>query len=296
MSTDTLHCPSCGALLGAADRFCETCGARVSRSGEDTRTHAEIDLGIVAGVTDRGLMHERNEDALFISYDDGAAVVVICDGVSSSSDPHTAAQVAADVAGRSLVAALQRQRVGEVPTTTPLWNPDAATLAAIDAAQRAVVDAPAAHEHPDDPPACTFVSALWDGRDLTFGWVGDSRAYWIAPDDARRVTVDDAWHDTHTLTRWLGADAPAGRPGVTRLKPKGAGRVIVCSDGLWNYAAQTDELAALIAPAREDASALSVAQRLTRAALDAGGHDNITVAVLTITSLDGTQDSRREGP
>jgi serine/threonine protein phosphatase PrpC len=83
---------------------------------------------------------------------------------------------------------------------------------------------------------------------------------------------------------------------VTRLKPKGAGRVVVCSDGLWNYAARTDELAALVAPAREDASALSVAQRLTRAALDAGGHDNITVAVLTIASADEAEHSRREGP
>ena len=291
-----LSCPSCGAPLVADDRFCETCGARVSRSGEDARTHAEIDLGIVAGVTDRGLIHDRNEDALFISNDDGAAVVVICDGVSSSTDPQTAAQVAADVAGRSLVAALQRRRNGVSGPTTPLWNPDAATLAAIDAAQRAVVDAPAAHEHPEDPPACTFVSALWDGRELTFGWVGDSRAYWIAPDGARRVTVDDSWDDSHTLTRWLGADAPGGRPGVIRLKPKSAGRVVVCSDGLWNYAAQTDELAALIAPTRDDASALSVAQRLTRAALDAGGHDNITVAVLTITSGTEADDSLREGP
>jgi serine/threonine protein phosphatase PrpC len=295
MSAEGLQCPSCGAPLAGDDRFCETCGARVSRSGEDTRTHAEIDLGIVAGVTDRGLVHERNEDALFISSDDGAAVVVICDGVSASTDPHTAAQVAADVAGRSLVAALHRQRNGAAGTTTPLWNPDAATLAAIDAAQRAVVDAPAAREHPDDPPACTFVSALWDGRELTFGWVGDSRAYWIGSDDARRITVDDAWDDSHMLTRWLGADAPVGQPGVTRLEPKGAGRVIVCSDGLWNYAAQTDELAALIAPAREDASALSLAQRLTRAALDAGGQDNITVAVLTIASTDEVQTSRREG-
>jgi serine/threonine protein phosphatase PrpC len=282
--------------LTADDRFCETCGARVARSGEDARTHAEIDLGIVAGVTDRGLLHERNEDALFISNDEGAAVLVVCDGVSSSTDPHTAAQLAADVAGRSLVAALQRQRAEANAVTTPVWDPDSATRAAIDAAQRAVVDAPATVEHPDDPPACTFVSALWDGRELTFGWVGDSRAYWIAPDDARRVTVDDAWNDTHTLTRWLGADAPGGRPGITRLEPAGSGRVIVCSDGLWNYAAQTDELAALIAPARENASSLSVAQRLTRAALDAGGHDNITVAVLTIASESEADDSRREEP
>jgi serine/threonine protein phosphatase PrpC len=157
-----------------------------------------------------------------------------------------------------------------------------------------VLDDPATIDNPDDPPACTFVSAVWDGSEVTFGWVGDSRAYWIAPDTALRITIDDAWDDSHTLTRWLGADAPPVKPGVTRLRPRAAGRVIVCSDGLWNYAAQTDELAALVAPVRDDASSIAVAQRLTRAALDAGGHDNITVAVLTIASEDEALDSARE--
>ena len=277
--SNLVHCPSCGARLTDADRFCEACGARVGHPGDDERDHAEIDLGMVAGVTDRGLLHERNEDALFVSRADGTAVVVICDGVSSSTDPHSAAQVAADVGGRALVSALQG---GD-------WNPDAATVAAIDAAQHAVETVPAAIEHPEDPPACTFVSAVWDGHDLTIGWVGDSRAYWIAGDDVRRFTVDDAWDDSHTLTRWLGADAPLAAPGVTRFTPKGAGRVIVCSDGLWNYAAQTEELAALVAPTAEGASSIGLAQTLTRAALAAGGHDNITVAVLTIgTEVDAT--------
>jgi hypothetical protein len=43
-----------------ADGYCETCGKKVP-AGDD---HTEIDLGIVAGVTDRGLRHHRNEDAM----------------------------------------------------------------------------------------------------------------------------------------------------------------------------------------------------------------------------------------
>jgi serine/threonine protein phosphatase PrpC len=292
MRPDRLLCPSCGAAVAADDRFCEDCGARVARSGEDERAHAEIDLGIVAGVTDRGLQHPRNEDALFISRADRAAVVVVCDGVSSSTDPHEAAQVAADAAGRSLVSALREQH--DSPSTIlDSWDPQAATVAAIHAAQDAVISAPASIEHPDDPPACTFVSAMWDGRELTVGWVGDSRAYWIAPDEARRVTVDDAWKDSHTLTRWLGADAPGGEPGVTRFEPEAAGRVIVCSDGLWNYVEKTEELAALVSPAPEE-SPIALAQKLTRTALAAGGQDNITVAVLTI-ERDGSSETSERG-
>jgi serine/threonine protein phosphatase PrpC len=264
----------------------------VAHAGDDERAHAEIDLGIVAGVTDRGLHHERNEDALFISSAHGNAVVVVCDGVSSSSDPHMAAQVAADVAGRSLVEALRDQ--ADAGTRQDGWDPGAVTLAAIEAAQHAVEEVAAANAAYSDPPACTLVSALWDGSELTFGWVGDSRAYWIGrDDDARRVTEDDAWVGSHTLTRWLGADAPPGPPGVTRFTPAAAGRVIVCSDGLWNYATRTEELAALVAPAPPDTAAIGVAQKLTRAALTAGGHDNVTVAVMTI-GAEGPHNTREE--
>jgi serine/threonine protein phosphatase PrpC len=281
MSTRPLQCPSCAASVTLDDRFCETCGARVAHPGEDERAHTEIDLGIVAGVTDRGYVHHRNEDALFVSSTDPSAVVVICDGVSSSTDPHAAAQVAADVAGRALVSALQTRRE-DTPAGGDAWNPHAATLAAIDAAQSAVVRVRAALEHPEDPPACTLVSALWDGHDVTVGWVGDSRAYWVAPGHARRVTVDDALEESHMLTRWLGADAPPGAPKIARFSPEASGRVIVCSDGLWNYFEPTEELAAVVSRAEPDETSIALAQKLTRAALDGGGHDNITVAVLTI--------------
>src|SRR5207249_10083618 len=69
------------------DGYCESCGRKV-RSGRD---HQETDLGIVAGVTDRGLRHHRNEDAMALGTADTAAgpavVAVVCDGVRS--EEHT---------------------------------------------------------------------------------------------------------------------------------------------------------------------------------------------------------------
>jgi serine/threonine protein phosphatase PrpC len=48
----------------------------------------ELDVGLAAGVTDRGLRHTRNEDAMALaatmSPDGPAAVAVVCDGVSSA--------------------------------------------------------------------------------------------------------------------------------------------------------------------------------------------------------------------
>jgi serine/threonine protein phosphatase PrpC len=56
----------------------------------------------------------------------------------------------------------------------------------------------------------------------------------------------------------------------------------VCSDGFWNYLESVDELADIIRQAEPDASPLVLARSLTRHALDHGGHDNITVAVVDI--------------
>jgi serine/threonine protein phosphatase PrpC len=55
--------------------------------------------------------------------------------------------------------------------------------------------------------------------------------------------------------------------------------VLVCTDGLWNYLPEPEQLAP-VALAEANGSALGAARALVQHALDAGGHDNITVAVV----------------
>lgn len=83
----------------------------------------------------------------------------------------------------------------------------------------------------------------------------------------------------HAITGWLGADAYELEPHTAAFKPDRPGVVVVCTDGLWNYAESAEELAALLPP---DAAArpLHAAQVLVGHALDGGGHDNVTVAVV----------------
>src|SRR5204863_271249 len=59
-----------------------------------------------AGVCDRGLVRERNEDAMALSAVDGSggAALVVCDGVSASADAALAARTAAEVTLAVLVA------------------------------------------------------------------------------------------------------------------------------------------------------------------------------------------------
>jgi serine/threonine protein phosphatase PrpC len=156
-------------------------------------------------------------------------------------------------------------------------------------------------------PSCTFVSALVDPYlpEITVAWVGDSRAYWLATagaaEPARLLTADHSWAaemvtagvlDTatamaddraHAITRWLGADS-APEPGVVTLRPVGSGVLLLCSDGLWNYLPDAQELAAVTLPKIEKGTGtLNAAAALTAVALDAGGGDNVTAVVIPIT-------------
>ena len=62
----------------------DSCGRKVPT----VRDRVELDVGVAAGVTDRGLRHSRNEDAMALACTVGpggpAAVAVVCDGVSSA--------------------------------------------------------------------------------------------------------------------------------------------------------------------------------------------------------------------
>lgn len=280
-------CPQCGGTAISADGYCEGCGQRQPKE----RDRVERDLGIVAGVSDKGRRHHRNEDAMAFGHTlgpDGAVgvAVVVSDGVSTTDRPDEASQVAVDAAGAVLLDAL---RAGGDATT--------ATRAAAVAAGE-VVAALGEQGTSTMAPSCTYVSALVTATTVTVGSVGDSRAYWLGVDgSASCLSADDSWagqmvasgqldagvaytdRRAHTILAWLGRDAPEVNPHVSSIEPAGPGVVLVCSDGLWNYLWESNALAAAVLPGGLTAP-LSAARRLTQLALDAGGHDNITVVAV----------------
>jgi serine/threonine protein phosphatase PrpC len=87
---------------------------------------------------------------------------------------------------------------------------------------------------------------------------------------------------SHAITHWVGADAPARPPRVSVLRPERPGRLLLCSDGLWNYVRTSSELGELLDALPAGASPAGVARALTDVALERGGRDNITVAVIDI--------------
>ncbi|MFF1559428.1 protein phosphatase 2C domain-containing protein [Streptomyces sp. NPDC058279] len=294
---DGKTCVACRAGHVDTDGYCEHCGHAQPRE----RDHLEEELGSVAAVSDRGLRHHRNEDSFAVAataLPDGSAatVAIVCDGVSSASRPDEASAAAAGAANEALLEALPRG-------AHPQEAMHEAILAAAAAVNALAPEVPGAQ----NAPACTLVGAVVSGGVLTIGWVGDSRAYWVPDDRAalpRRLTEDDSWAAqmvaaglmgeaeayadvrAHAITGWLGADAYDLEPHTASFKPDHAGVVVVCTDGLWNYAESAREMAQVLPP---DAATrpLHSAQVLVGHALDGGGHDNVTVAVVPFAAAPG---------
>ncbi len=289
----TAPCVACGAPAESIDAegYCDVCG----RLQPGPRDHVELDLGWAAGVTDRGLRHPRNEDAFHLELTgpgaDGGVVAVVCDGVSSSVRAEDASEAAADAAGGILAAVVAG--AGSLA---------AATVHAADAANRAVTALTWTPTGQMASPSCTFVSAAHRAGEVAVGWVGDSRGYWIdtVEGGTRQLTADDSWAEaqvetglmteveaeadprSHAITRWIGADAPQLDARVVTLTPTGPGRLLLCSDGLWNYAATIGDMAGLLAAQRSGATPIELARSLTEFARTSGGHDNITVVVIDL--------------
>ncbi|WSA76823.1 protein phosphatase 2C domain-containing protein [Streptomyces sp. NBC_01799] len=294
----TKLCVACRAGHVDPDGYCENCGHAQPRE----RDHMEQELGSVAAVSDRGLRHHRNEDSFAVSttaLPDGspAVVAIVCDGVSSASRPDEASAAAAIAANESLLESLPRG-------VHPQQAMHEAIVAAAESVDSLARDDGRAQEH--DPhhhqnaPACTLVGAVMAGGLLVVGWVGDSRVYWVPDDRATppaRLTEDDSWaaqmvatglmneaeayadERAHAITGWLGADAYELEPHTASFKPDRPGLVVVCTDGLWNYAESAAEMAAAVPPDAHERP-LHGAQVLVGHALDGGGHDNVTVALL----------------
>src|SRR6266508_3965951 len=88
------------------------------------------------------------------------------------------------------------------------------------------------------------------------------------------------------LVRWLGADARDTEPHLHTFAPPGPGRVLVCSDGLFRYRPVVADLAA----AMPDGAPLETARALVQLALNEGGQDNVTVAVVPYPPSPGGSD------
>ena len=101
----------------------------------------------------------------------------------------------------------------------------------------------------------------------------------------------EAGPQAHAITKWLGRDAPDLTPTTGSTELTDPGWLVVCSDGLWNYASDAVVLQQVFAEQAAGSAGgsgggsgggvdpLALAEALVRWACDQGGKDNITVAL-----------------
>ncbi|MEU4557691.1 PP2C family serine/threonine-protein phosphatase [Actinoplanes sp. NPDC023936] len=185
-------------------------------------------------------------------------------------------------------------------------SPAVAIAGVVAAAIAGAAEAVVSLAHTGDPrraasnPACTIVAAAVRGPHVGFGWVGDSRVYWLNADGpAEQLTEDDSWAAhmvklgadpieamddprAHAITAWLGADAGPIMPRVGAFTATRDGLLVLCSDGLWNYLPDPAAFAATVRECVAGRSLLEAARALVSFANRAGGSDNITVALVPV--------------
>jgi serine/threonine protein phosphatase PrpC len=311
---DDVFCEVCGARLTEADETDAAaspagCSARPAAAAVETAPisthriashaqtepppdHAELDLMTAAAVSDRGRRHRINEDAFALAGRADRAVAVVCDGVSTTTRPERASAAAAQAAAAALEPALLADDWPDQEKATELLR------RAVHVAQAAVAALPYAGPATFSPSTTLVVALVGSGR-AHVASVGDSRAYWLTavPERCRVLTTDDSWAEeaiaagvppedayadvqAHVITRWIGGDMGRVEPEVLHVTFGEPGLLVVCSDGLWNYYPTAAELAAAAGLDRGDRPPVAVCRALVGQALDSGGHDNVTVAVI----------------
>ncbi len=283
-------CLQCNGVIGP-DGYCCICGAKAVPA----RDHwIEEPASWVGGCTDRGVRHHRNEDAIALTADPepgSQAILVVCDGVSSSQDSDRGSLAAARAARASLA---------KLNLTN---DPDVAAALALGTASQAANTAIIATTDPSSTNAAsaTFIACIVSGAKAWIATLGDSRVYWIADDPSASVmlSIDDSVAQErimlgvnreeaengpggHAITRWLGRDAGDISPRTSMFSALTPGYLLACTDGLWNYCSDAQALATLvhqICAQRPQITPVELAQELVAWANVQGGKDNISVAL-----------------
>jgi serine/threonine protein phosphatase PrpC len=217
-----------------------------------------------------------------------AQILVVCDGVSSSDQPDLASRTAAE----STCQYLTTIREDELPA--------AVITSSVAHALKSVCDIPLRPGVNADSPSTTLVTAVVMNGIATIGWLGDSRAYWISDHSCQQLTTDHSWVTeavaagemtleeaekspyAHAITRWIGVDAVTDPiPSILNFVIPHPGYILLCTDGLWNYAPEAQDLAELVKQS-SGKDAITISRFLVEFARNQGGHDNITVGILIV--------------
>lgn len=241
---------------------------------------------IVTAKSDIGKMRTENQDRYRVcELSDDAAIAVVCDGMGGTHGGGIASEIASNAIYDRLCLSFRKDMEPRAVKTL--------MVSAVTAANTIVYDK-SCEEPENHGMGTTCVAALVHSGMISIASVGDSRAYILDATGIRQITSD------HTVVEYLKShgmivddEEAAGRiknvitravgvePGIDvdyfELGAESGSKLLICTDGLTNYATDAEIYEMTYKTAPENA-----VQELVNYANQSGGKDNITVALITI--------------
>ena len=232
-----------------------------------------------------GLVRENNQDAVeYGVLNDTTQYAVVCDGMGGANGGNIASKIAVELIG-SRIRDAYREGTGQV-------SPEHLLTSAMATANVGVYDR-AQKDEVLSGMGTTVVAVITAGTTAYISHVGDSRLYLYRNGELTQVTRDHSVVQEliesgqiteeearshprkNYITRALGVKSEEyGESDELSLYP--GDRLLLCTDGLTNEVNKAEMEHLLTLPMEE------ATQSLIRAALDGGGMDNITVALMDI--------------
>lgn len=164
-------------------------------------------------------------------------------------------------------------------------------------------------EHPEaEGLGSTIVMAWVIGNKAYVAWLGDSRAYALVPNQGiKRLSKDHSYvqqlvdegkltdieamnhPNSNIITRSLGDTSQKAKADVEEYPLENGEIILLCSDGLCGVCTD-DEIAGVLSD--ESADLQVCKEQLTELALDNGGSDNITIAMMQIVLEEEKNEER----
>lgn len=243
----------------------------------------------IAGRSDVGKVRRRNEDSYAVFPDLGIAVVA--DGMGGHPGGDVASRIAAEAAARALADAVREGVTGDGFTERfRAVMREAVLMAHGDIREEG-------RANPELDGMGTTLTAMVVEPETgawIIGHVGDSRAYRLRDGELRQLTRDDTWVQdqidrgdmrpesarlspyAHLLTQCVGLeDEPT--PQILDGASRGGDAYLLCTDGLVGML-DDHEVARILGDGTPEPG--DRLRALIEAANEAGGHDNITAALL----------------
>lgn len=266
----------------------------------------------ISALTNVGLERDNNEDACiycpdlanpswpekdmrsYLPLSNAGALIVVADGMGGPN----AGEVASALAIGTIQKAFTKEEVEKAADTEAGCEQlltDTLTKAHEAINARIIEDAATAGM------GTTIVICWLQPEKAHVAWLGDSRCYLYRKGEMSQVTKDHSYvqelvddgkitqeeafshPDNNIITRGLGDFDAEVVPDIVHLNLKADDTLLLCSDGLCGYC--TDEqIAKGMGPT--DATTGQQVEQLMKMALDAGGPDNISIAVAHIINDD----------